>query len=48
MPGGLLAPAYMAFALPRNSALRTPLDRTLVRVTANPGWRSLEDSYFER
>ena len=48
MPSGLLAPAYMAFALPPNSALKKPLDRAPVRVTASPGWRSLEDSYFDR
>jgi polar amino acid transport system substrate-binding protein len=48
MPSGLLAPAYMAFALPPNSALKKPLDRAMVRVTASPGWRSLEDSYFDR
>ncbi len=48
MPGGLLAPAYMAFALPPNSPLKKPLDRAMIRVTASPGWRSLEDSYFDR
>jgi polar amino acid transport system substrate-binding protein len=48
MPSGLLAPAYMAFALPRNSALKKPLDRAMVRVTASPDWRSLDDSYFDR
>jgi ABC-type amino acid transport substrate-binding protein len=48
MPSGLLAPAYMAFALPRNSPLKIQLDRAMVRVTGSPGWRSLEDSYFKR
>ncbi len=48
MPGGLLAPAYMAFALPPNSPLKKPLDRAMVTVTASPGWRMLEDSYFNR
>jgi ABC-type amino acid transport substrate-binding protein len=46
VPSGLLAPAYMAFALPPNSTLKKPLDRAMVRVTASPGWRLLEDSYF--
>jgi polar amino acid transport system substrate-binding protein len=48
IPSGVLALAYMAFALPPNSALKKPLDRAMVRVTASSGWRSLEDSYFER
>jgi ABC-type amino acid transport substrate-binding protein len=48
MPSGLLAPAYMAFALPRNSPLIKQLDCAMVRVTGSPGWRSLEDSYFKR
>jgi len=48
MPRGLLAPAYMAFALPPNSSLKKPLDRTLIKVTASAEWRSLEESYFGR
>jgi ABC-type amino acid transport substrate-binding protein len=48
MPSGLLAPAYMAFAMPHNSPLKQQLDRAMVRVTGSPGWRSLEDSYFNR
>jgi polar amino acid transport system substrate-binding protein len=48
MPSGILAPAYMAFALPPNSPLKKPLDRAMVKVTASSGWRSLEDSYFDR
>src|SRR5262249_1993111 len=48
MPSGLLAPAYMAFAMPHNSPLKKQLDRAMVRVTGSPGWRSLEDSYFNR
>ena len=48
MPIGLRAPTYMAFALPSHSALKKPLDPALVRVTASPAWRSLEESYFER
>jgi|GEM_PF-7060708 len=45
-PRGVLAPAYMAFALPMNSALKRPLDRTLTIVSASPEWRSVEDTYF--
>ncbi len=47
-PNGLLAPAYMAFALPLNSDLRRPLDKALVTVTASPEWRSVEETYFGR
>jgi ABC-type amino acid transport substrate-binding protein len=47
-PHGLLAPAYMAFALPMNSPLKKPLDRALVVVTASPEWRSVEETYFGR
>jgi ABC-type amino acid transport substrate-binding protein len=45
-PRGLLAPAYMAFALPRNSARKLPLDRALTLVTASPEWRAVEETYF--
>src|SRR5262249_24935780 len=48
MPSGLLAPAYMAFALPPDSPLKKPLDRALVRITASSGWRSQEERYFDR
>jgi ABC-type amino acid transport substrate-binding protein len=47
-PRGLLAPAYVAFALPLNSALRKPLDRALALVTAGPEWQSVEETYFGR
>jgi polar amino acid transport system substrate-binding protein len=47
-PRGLLSPAYMAFALPMNSALRLPLDRALTVVEASPEWRSVEETYFGR
>ncbi|QPF88122.1 transporter substrate-binding domain-containing protein [Bradyrhizobium genosp. L] len=47
-PHGVLAPAYMAFALPMNSALKRPLDRALTIVSASPEWRSVEDTYFGR
>jgi polar amino acid transport system substrate-binding protein len=45
-PNGLLAPAYMAFALPKNSGLKKPLDQVLATVTASTEWRSVEDTYF--
>jgi polar amino acid transport system substrate-binding protein len=47
-PRGLLAPAYMAFALPMNSALKKPLDRALTIVSGTPEWRSVEETYFGR
>jgi hypothetical protein len=45
-PRGLLAPAYLAFALPINSGLKKPLDQALTAVTASPEWRAVEESYF--
>jgi polar amino acid transport system substrate-binding protein len=48
LPNGVLAPAYMAFALPLNSPLRRPLDRALAIVTASPDWQAVEDTYFAR
>jgi ABC-type amino acid transport substrate-binding protein len=48
MPSGILAPSYMAFALPPNSPLNKPLDRALIEITASASWRSLEHSYFSR
>jgi polar amino acid transport system substrate-binding protein len=45
---GLLAPAYMAFALPRNSALARRIDLALIRITAGEEWRSLEARFFGR
>ena len=47
-PSGLLAPAYMAVALPPNSPLKKPLDAALIRVTGSPEWRALEGTYFGR
>jgi len=47
-PNGLLAPAYMAFAMPTNSSLKKPLDRALTIVTASPEWRAVEETYFGR
>jgi ABC-type amino acid transport substrate-binding protein len=45
-PRGLLAPAYMAFALPMNSTLKKPLDQTLAIVSGSPEWRAIEETYF--
>ncbi|RBP03767.1 amino acid ABC transporter substrate-binding protein (PAAT family) [Roseiarcus fermentans] len=45
-PRGVLAPAYMAFALPPGSALKRPLDEALAEITATPEWRRVEASYF--
>ena len=45
-PEGVLAPAYMAFALPHGSALKEPLDHALIEITASPEWRRIEQSYF--
>ncbi len=47
-PQGVIAPAYMAFALPQGSALKKPLDRALIEITASAEWRRIEESYFER
>jgi ABC-type amino acid transport substrate-binding protein len=47
-PGGVIAPAYMAFALPPNSSLKKELDGALIKITASASWRSLEPSYFGR
>src|SRR5262249_54691888 len=47
-PRGVLAPAYMAFALPMNSALKKPLDRPLTVVPGSPEGRSVEEPYFGR
>src|SRR5262249_55051402 len=47
-PRGVLAPAYMAFALPMNSGLKKPLDQALTIVTGSPEWRSVEEIYFGR
>jgi ABC-type amino acid transport substrate-binding protein len=48
LPRGLLAPAYMAFALPLNSSLKKPLDRALAIVTASAEWQAVEETYFGR
>jgi len=46
-PQGVLAPAYMAIALPRGSALKRRLDEALVEITASAEWRRVEESYFD-
>jgi polar amino acid transport system substrate-binding protein len=46
-PQGVLAPAYMAIALPRGSALKRRLDAALVEITASAEWRRVEESYFD-
>ncbi|MGD1017304.1 MAG: transporter substrate-binding domain-containing protein [Roseiarcus sp.] len=47
-PRGLLAPAYMAVALPAGSPLKKPLDRALMKITAGSEWRSAEQRFFGR
>jgi ABC-type amino acid transport substrate-binding protein len=42
----LLAPAFMAFALPQNSPVKRPVDRALIKITASPEWNSIEELYF--
>ena len=44
---GLLAPAYMGFAFPRNSELKRPIDRALIKITGGPEWRTLEVRFFQ-
>jgi polar amino acid transport system substrate-binding protein len=44
----LLAPAYMAIALPEHSALKKPIDRALMRITESLEWRQAEEGYFAR
>ncbi|MFY9658835.1 MAG: transporter substrate-binding domain-containing protein [Methylocystis sp.] len=44
----LLAPAYMAIALPEHSTLKKPIDRALMRITESPQWRQAEEAYFAR
>ena len=46
-PQGVLAPAFMAFALPPGSALKKPLDSALIEITASAEWRRIEASYFD-
>jgi polar amino acid transport system substrate-binding protein len=46
MPQGLLAPAYMAIALPEHSPLKRPIDEALVKITSDPEWISMEERFF--
>ena len=46
IPQGLLAPAYMAIALPQQSPLKRPIDEALMKITSDPEWRSLEGRFF--
>jgi len=48
MPQGLLAPAYMAVALPEHSPLKKSIDRALIKITNSPEWRTLEERFFVR
>ncbi len=48
IPQGLLAPAYMAIALPEHSPIKKPIDRALIRITNSPEWRTLEERFFVR
>jgi polar amino acid transport system substrate-binding protein len=48
VPRVLLAPAYMAIALPEHSPLKKPINRALIKITASPEWKSVEDRYFGR
>jgi len=46
VPQDLLAPAYMAFALPEKSPYKKQIDRALMKITASAEWRAVEESYF--
>jgi polar amino acid transport system substrate-binding protein len=46
MSQGLLAPAYMAIALPENSLFKRSINDALLKITSDPEWRSLEESFF--
>ena len=48
IPQGLLAPAYMAIALPEHSPLKKPIDQALIKITNSAEWRLLEDRFFVR
>jgi polar amino acid transport system substrate-binding protein len=48
MPQGLLAPAYMAVALPEHSPFKRSIDRSLIKITNNPEWLALEERFFVR
>ncbi len=44
----LLARSFMAIALPDHSPLKKPIDRALIKITASPEWKSVEELYFGR
>jgi polar amino acid transport system substrate-binding protein len=48
IPQGLLAPAYMAIALPEHSPIKKSIDRALIKITNSPEWRTLEERFFVR
>ena len=48
IPQGLLAPAYLAIALPAHSPIKRPIDRALISITNSPEWRVLEEKFFAR
>jgi polar amino acid transport system substrate-binding protein len=48
IPQGLLAPAYMAIALPEHSPFKRPINEALVKITSDPEWRVLEERFFGR
>jgi ABC-type amino acid transport substrate-binding protein len=48
LPQGLLAPAYMAVALPPHSPLKRSVDRALIKITTGSEWRALEERFFGR
>ena len=48
IPQGLLAPGYMAIALPEHSLIKKPIDRALITITNTPEWRLLEERFFSR
>jgi polar amino acid transport system substrate-binding protein len=48
IPQGLLAPAYMAIALPEHSPIKKPIDHALIKITNTPEWRLLEERFFSR
>lgn len=48
IPQGLLAPAYMAFALPEHSPIKKSIDRALIKITNSSEWRTIEERFFVR
>jgi polar amino acid transport system substrate-binding protein len=48
IPQGLLAPAYMAIAVPEHSPIKRSIDRALIKITNSPEWRTVEERFFVR